>query len=334
MISHLTLKDVGPARDLRFDFAPRLNVLTGDSGCGKSFVLDVLWFALTETWAGEMAFPFRPPEDGDGADVDPRIECMGSAGGYACWIWAWAQKWVCGQNNIPRGVVIYVRGDGTYAVSGGCPDDDLVVAHDELWRGRKGPDARGGQRVVIGGLIEDLVRWQQRPSSPEFGAFCKVLALLSAPDAPMTLSEPTRVHLRDRKDIPTVTTPHGVVPVTLAAAGMKRALSLAYLLVWAWTENKKLVKARRCAPMGNVVLLIDEPEQHQHPAWQRSFLPAVLRAACALAPEARVKVFAATHSSPVLASLDFAMDALFPFGMPPRLDGARPGGDGAKDAEP
>ena len=64
MIRHLTLKDVGPARDLKFAFSPRLNVLTGDNGLGKTFVLDVLWWVLTTTWAGEKAFPWRPmPKD-------------------------------------------------------------------------------------------------------------------------------------------------------------------------------------------------------------------------------------------------------------------------------
>ncbi len=46
MIRKLALKDVGPARELKFSFAPRLNVLTGDNGLGKAFVLDVLWFAF------------------------------------------------------------------------------------------------------------------------------------------------------------------------------------------------------------------------------------------------------------------------------------------------
>ena len=58
MLNQLTLNGVGPAQKLVIDFKPRLNFLTGDNGLGKSFVLDIAWWALTRTWAREiMAMP-------------------------------------------------------------------------------------------------------------------------------------------------------------------------------------------------------------------------------------------------------------------------------------
>jgi predicted ATPase len=36
----LHLKNVGPAPEMKLEFAPRLNVITGDNGLGKSFILD------------------------------------------------------------------------------------------------------------------------------------------------------------------------------------------------------------------------------------------------------------------------------------------------------
>jgi predicted ATPase len=60
MLERLHLKNVGPAPDLRFEPAKRLNLITGDNGLGKSFLLDVAWWALTRTWAGTIALPSTP----------------------------------------------------------------------------------------------------------------------------------------------------------------------------------------------------------------------------------------------------------------------------------
>src|SRR5436305_3593729 len=62
MLQSIHLKGVGPAPKLSLEFAPRLNLLTGDNGLGKSFVLDIAWWALTGTWADR---PARPREDAD-----------------------------------------------------------------------------------------------------------------------------------------------------------------------------------------------------------------------------------------------------------------------------
>lgn len=57
MLESLHLQNVGPAAEMNMDLAPRLNLITGDNGLGKSFLLDVAWWALTRTWAREMVIP-------------------------------------------------------------------------------------------------------------------------------------------------------------------------------------------------------------------------------------------------------------------------------------
>ncbi len=42
---------------VRGELGERLNVLTGDNGLGKSFVLDVAWWALTGTWVDRAVLP-------------------------------------------------------------------------------------------------------------------------------------------------------------------------------------------------------------------------------------------------------------------------------------
>ncbi len=379
MIRDLVLKNVGPAQDLRFSFAPRLNVLTGDNGLGKSFVLDVVWWVLTTTWAGEKAFPYRPrpgevpdrnagkgPETGYGRpiliDADQGIRAVlstreGQAGPTFDVVTAgtWdraSQEWartpwkaearspgftVVERNHDeaafrPKSLVVYARVDGSYAIFDALQtrgriesyaEAAVVLSRNEVWNGKQVADVelQGGQRMVIGGLIADWVKWQSARSG-DFETLRRVLAALSPPNEPMLPGEPTRVHLRDRRDIPTVLTVGGEVPVTLASAGMSRALSLAYLLVWAWSEHQKVARLQGVSTVNDVVLIIDEPELHQHPAWQRAFLPAVLQAVSGLAPNAGVQVFTATHSPLVLASLephfDPMNDTLFAFDVMPR----------------
>jgi hypothetical protein len=61
MLRALEIVDVGPAPRLRMEMGPRLNVLAGDNGLGKSFLLEILWWTLTGTWTGLPAWP-RPGE--------------------------------------------------------------------------------------------------------------------------------------------------------------------------------------------------------------------------------------------------------------------------------
>ena len=46
MLEYLHLKNVGPAPEMEMQLAPRLNLITGDNGLGKSFLLDVAWWCL------------------------------------------------------------------------------------------------------------------------------------------------------------------------------------------------------------------------------------------------------------------------------------------------
>lgn len=68
MLTSLTLKNVGPAPELSLECAPRLNVLTGDNGLGKSLILDLAWFSLTSSWASFTALPRVSAET-----TEPRI---------------------------------------------------------------------------------------------------------------------------------------------------------------------------------------------------------------------------------------------------------------------
>lgn len=71
MLKHLKLHNLGPDHSLELTLSPRLNLITGDNGLGKSFLLDVAWWAMTRKWpaeinplltAGQKAIPRQPGE--------------------------------------------------------------------------------------------------------------------------------------------------------------------------------------------------------------------------------------------------------------------------------
>ena len=54
MLESLYLKNVGPAPEMEMELAPRLNLITGDNGLSKSFLLDAAWWALTRQWPHDL----------------------------------------------------------------------------------------------------------------------------------------------------------------------------------------------------------------------------------------------------------------------------------------
>ena len=54
MLHSLHLQNVGPAPAFDLNLKPRLNLLTGDNGLGKTFLLNVAWFGLTRCCPQEL----------------------------------------------------------------------------------------------------------------------------------------------------------------------------------------------------------------------------------------------------------------------------------------
>jgi hypothetical protein len=330
MLQKLTLDYVGPARHMELDFADRLNLLTGDNGLGKSFILDTAWWALTREWAGEQAWP--QPANRRQARIAYAIV------GKAAWspqvaefdTAAWSWKRQSGRKPNP-GLVIYARVDGGFGVwdparnywkegqrGENAPGERFVPSYlfskEEVWNG-----LGKGTTVYSNGLLRDWVSWQ-RAKSPEFNTLYKVLEVLSpGEDEALRPGEPVRLSPQDARDVPTLQLPYGTIPLPHASAGARRILALAYLLVWSWHEHLRAAELRDDPPTERIVLLIDELEAHLHPRWQRLILPALLRVVKELRSSATVQVIAATHAPLMLASVETEFDpqhdALFTFDL-------------------
>jgi hypothetical protein len=312
MLKSLHLKNVGLAPDLRVEWAPRLNLITGDNGLGKSFLLDLAWWALTRTWAAAVALPpvsARNPQleyvvQGKAGQAKPVVSKFRRSD----------ETWPVDAKRPPMpGIVVYIRIDGGFSVwdparnywrsDPGRPAAYHFAA-SEVWEGLD----MGGQRACEG-LERDWINWQEG-RKPQFKALEEVLRVLSPVAETLRAGPPQRLFIGEGRDRPTLLIGSQTVPVALASAGVRRVLALAYFLVWAWHEHRVAAELLGKRPESRVVILFDEPETHLHPRWQRTIVPSVLAAVDALRgrSDAPPQVLVASHAPLVAASLEPLFD--------------------------
>jgi hypothetical protein len=303
MLKNLNITNLGPSKELSFDFGSRLNFLTGDNGLGKSFVLDIIWRSLTGAWPGKSR-PMRPDEENA---ESARIQW--SEDGESIFrsdYSAQSQSWttVAMQGRVHSGgLVIYARMDGGFSIhfsrgGRGRPKAPLQLSAEEVWIGsRKGGSSR------CEGFYRDVSTWLQT-NSYQGEMLRKVARVLSPRGEPLEFGAPERVYVDDSLNHPVLKMPYGKVPVAEASAGMRRILALAYILTWACHEDAERSRLLKSEPSFDITVIIDEVEAHLHPLWQRTIIPALLEALEDLNRSASHQLHISTHSPLVLASLE------------------------------
>lgn len=310
MLESIHLKNVGPAQELAMELAPRLNLITGGNGLGKSFLLDVAWWALTRTWARGLAIP----QPGAKAEITyAYTKKTPPSYRFTSRYEPEKVRWTVKQARPPiPGLILYAQVDGGFSVwdpmrtywTEDAPDrpNAFLFMPEQVWRGNKD----------CNGLIDDWALWQAGNDRP-FQVLLRVLEALSpSPGERLVPGELRKLTVNDPKRYPTLRTPYGEnVAVVHASAGMRRILALAYLLTWAWHEHVESASIRGEPPAREVIFLIDEIEGHLHPQWQRRIVPSLLQVMFALTGDhgSKVQLVAATHSPLVLASLEPLFDA-------------------------
>jgi predicted ATPase len=326
MLNYLELKNIGPV-DARMDLAKRLNIITGDNGLGKSFLLDVAWWALTQKWpievnpklvAGRKATPLATGEATIGFGFTDKAKKQSSISTFVRQEQHWKHK---NHHPVHEGIVFYGMADGSFAIQdskrssldGGLIFDRqsrqwvnstpsaYVLSPVEAWNGLQGVE----QNWLCNGLIRDWAGWQKEKGEA-FSLLCEILAILSpSPEETIAPGALTRISLEDVRDMPTIKMPYQQeVPVVYASSGLRRILVIAYFLVWCWEEHQKAAKLLGQETTKNITFLIDEVESHLHPKWQRRIIPTLLQGIQALNKNAKVQVLAVTHSPLVMASLE------------------------------
>ncbi len=349
MLERLALNNVGPAPEMALDFRPGVNLITGDNGLGKSFLLDVAWWALTRRWPREVnrrmtsGFPARPHDPEREASITFRVRGKTVTTSYTATFSKPDQAWVGGPGRpaIP-GLVVYAHADGSFsvwdparnywtqAVNSDVPErrPAYVFTEEEVWDGLR-DDVNGRSVPVCNGLLYDWSTWIQAHDDNARGMASALLALSPSqkPDEAITPGPPMRLSVDDARDIPTIETGYaGPVPILHASSGVRRAVALAYMLTWTWSEHKVTAQMPGEEPSAQIVMLFDEVESHLHPHWQRSILGALRSLGSVLLDDGQLQLVVSTHSPLVMASaepwFDPQQDAWFDLdlqGDPPRM---------------
>lgn len=332
MLKHLLLKNVGPAPEMAVEFGERMNLITGDNGLGKSFLLDVAWWALTRKWPRELnrkltsGYPAKPTKVKSPATISFSLTSKSNKTvEYESQYSVKDESWL-GRAGRPwnPGLVIYAHAEGSFSVWDPARNywkstksidvqerlPGYVFSPQEVWDGLE-LELDGAKSIVCNGLIRDWSSWIKQDDNAAKNMKV-VLQMLSASKAECDLLKPgklTRLGINDARDIPSIQTGYAEsVPVLHASSGVKRIVALAYMFLWTWQEHN-IASAQLGQPTTRqVVLLVDELESHLHPKWQRAILPSLLKLATVLHSEAAIQVITATHSPLVMASAETSFD--------------------------
>ena len=346
MLERLELANVGPAPAMSLDLAPRFNLFTGDNGLGKSFLLDVAWWALTRRWPQEVnprmtsGLPAQPRDPAAPAKILLRVRSATTDVEYEATYSSADGAWK-GNRGRPwaPGLVVYAHADGSFSVwdpvrnywnrrTGAAERRPAYVFTEaEVWDGLWNQSA-SRPVPVCNGLLYDWAHWiNARDDRAE--AMATVLRALAPTAADTFVPGPlVRLSLQDAREIPSIVTRGhaGPVPVLHASAGVRRAVALAYMLTWTRSEHRLAVQRTSHAPARRTIILFDEVESHLHPRWQRSMLKSLQEAGGAIFAGMDFQYLVSTHSPLVLASaepwFDAAQDAWFDIdlaGDPPRV---------------
>lgn len=325
MLDSLHLKNLGPAPEMTLALGERVNLITGDNGLGKTFLLDLAWWALTRTWADKRVI--RPVRSLETAKISYTVLGKGGAPStvnieYSSDTGQWG-SFPQGPPPSP-GLVIYPRIDGGFSVKDpernrwieknvfGVPTPRPEAFHftkRQVWEGLKDDEGR----IYCRGLIEDWNTWQTKDSK-EFELLTQLLKNLSPGGEDVTMCPGSPTRLPDDYgdvDIPTLNLSFGETPIYYASSAVRRIISLAYLSVWAWSEHLLAAKRLNHEPARRIILLWDEIEAHLHPQWQRSILPSVVGVLEGLMREVggpEPQIIATTHAPLVLASMETRWD--------------------------
>ena len=259
MIKNLTVTNVGPSQKLDLTFGTRLNLITGDNGLGKSFLLDLIWYAMTRQWPSEVnpqltnSSIARPSSHSHTAVLKAEILGSQKNAKVQATFSADDDRWIFNRGNpVSPGLVFYLMADGSFAVWDSernrksndieAPPPAFVLTNKQVFNGLAGD----GDAKLCNGLIADWAAWSDSISYADLAKqMNSVLLALSPSGEAYEAGKPVRVGISDSRRIPTIKMPYGIeVPITQASSSIKRIAELAYMLVWSVAEHTEIVNLK------------------------------------------------------------------------------------------
>ena len=326
MLERLELENVGPAPKMTLELQSRLNLVTGDNGLGKSFLLDVAWWALTRNWPRDLnphltsGYPARPTDIARPARLRFTLTTdTGNSRSFESTYSGLEQRWT-GKPGRPwsPGLVICARADGGFSVwdparncwrkRGSIDIQDrlpgYVFSPQEVWTGLVVP-FEGRSKKICKGLLYDWSSWI-RENGENARRMSEVVGALQVRDEPLEVGPILRLSIDDVQDIPSIRTDcSDTVAIVHASSAVRRIAGMAYMLVWSWSEHARAVEQLGLKIAGQVTLLFDNIEAHLHPRWQRTIVPSILGVVNRLTSrDLMVQLIATTHSPLVLSSVE------------------------------
>lgn len=325
MLKRLRIENVGPSERLNLTFSKRVNILTGNNGLGKSFILDVAWWALTRQWpqdlnpavsTGRMAYP----PFGESGKI--AVELSGKTGQEVKYestfdpkLSAWTFR---PGRSTGQGLVIYAMPDGSFSIWDPARNylqgkeqapyeyrPAFVYTSTEVWKGKE--ESNGYK--TCNGIVADALYWLMEKAEP-YRQLKTAIETLSPPNEQITLGGITR--MMDAQRYACVRMPykrHSDVPIVLLSSAIKRVLSIAYFLVWTWQEHKVACEKIKEKVTSDVTIIIDEVEAHLHSQWQKNILMMLQKTVESLTKCVNIQYIVSTHSPLVMASCeDFFCD--------------------------
>lgn len=258
MIQSLRCEGVGPAKEFGpIEFSPRLNIFTGDNGLGKSFILELLWLIISNTWTHKKPLSARRDSCQGFIHTKYSIE-NGQITEDIISVPSYGLDTKRRDNiHFKNTIGIYINPDGGASVWDGFKHDPyrstssyysseaFNFTQEDIFLGII--DGKSGK--LCNGLINDWVLWQ-KSNDPAFNALKEALAILSPPDInKLNIGEPVRLGY-ESTNYPSLASPDGIdIPIIHASSGARRIASLAYLIIWAWYEHLNIFSHLEVAPV-------------------------------------------------------------------------------------
>lgn len=299
MIKHVKIDGVGP---LGYDLevGQRLNLFAGDNGLGKSFLLDVVWGISSVSRMENIVLPLNGNPRMASINVKFSNETEQGASYADAEGWKYSSK--PSAHSARHQIVLYAEAGGSFKIwdSARCREKvrSYVFSASDVFEGLEHEG-----KPVCNGLLNDWAFWQNE-KSPTYKRLVSFLETLSPDEYQLSPGALQRLP-GDSIRYPSIRMPYGEdVPITKTASSIQQVAKLVYLLVWAWEE----FQANRVAGGEAVqfLIILDEPEVHLHPRWQRTLLPSVLEIGKSLTEEANVNMqyLISTHSPFVISSAE------------------------------